>query len=235
MSLELEAAAAWEALPKPVTKSAFVEWYVSAAPHGTGGGIIASGMSQTKKRRADAPPTAISDDAALSITGAPPESAPVARPTATAAPINTRQAKAPAATKALQKGLVKALHQATKAKARWHKGDCEIISAAIVMTPEDFAALLQSADVALTITSPIITTFTLSSAQLTTLLGADKMSCNVRTWSRGGGFRKTYATGPAPVEYQSAEGKYSRATSTMTLKVQSSCAISFSDLFDAFL
>lgn len=238
MSLQTEAAAVWSALPKPITKAAFVEWYTASAPHG-GVGAAAQPVPITKKRRLVAPEAAslVEPAAALPAAAAPLPAAAVPPPAAAAPPPVAavpppaaavqpppRASKPSAASKALLKGLAKALHTATRAKARWHVGDTETISAGLVMAPDDFIALMQVAGVELTTTSPIMTTFRLSKAQLTVLLGADKMSCTVRTWSHGGGFRKTYQTGRAPVEYEGAEGKYSRSTSTMTLKTTSYCA-----------
>lgn len=224
-SLQLEATAVWNALPKPVTKTAFLSWYASSAPHGNAVAAAAAvaADSSVKKRRLIAPEAAapLVEPAPAAAVSPPVAVAPP--PAAAVAPPPPRAPKVSAASKALKKGLTKALHAATRAKARWHIGDNETISAGIVVSPEEFASLMQAAGVELTTTSPILTTFRLSKAQLTALLGADKMSCTVRTWSHGGGFRKTYQTGRSPVTYEEAEGKYSRSTSTMTVKASSYC------------
>lgn len=247
--LQAEATAVLNALPKPVSKAAFISWYTTSAPHGAGvAAAVAIAESSVKKRRLVGPDTAHLDrqldvtlpEATLPspsaaaapasaappppVTAVPPPVAAVPPRVAAAAPPPRALQKMPAASKALLKGLTKALHVATRAKARWHVGDFETISAGVVMSPDDFASIMQATGVELAkAPSSVLTTFDLTKAQLMALLGADKMKCAVRTWSHGGGFRKTYQTGRAPVEYERAEGKYSSSTSTMTLKVASYC------------
>lgn len=246
-----EAEAAWKALSKPVTKAGFVSWYMSKFPAVPQSGFtaVAESGSPLKKRRAAAPleeettlplvehaasPAVVAAVPAKKRRATVPAAEEAAVPLEERAGAPTAEVTAPrppsapemsSSQKALLKGLAKALHAATKAKARWHKGDFETISEGLVMSPDDFTSLMRGAGVALTTTSPILTTFSLSKAQLTALLGADKMRCAVRMWSHGGGFRKTYQTGRADVVYEGAEGKFSRATSTVTLKVESSCTL----------
>lgn len=87
------------------------------------------------------------------------------------------------------------------------------------MDPADFASLFRShPSVALTASSGVLTTFSLSSAQITAVFGDAIGSIKVPTFSRPRSFQKGYKTGDATLGFASAEGKYSKGTSTLTLK-----------------
>ena len=98
----------------------------------------------------------------------------------------------------------------------------ETLSASLVMGEEDFKALF--AGVALTAESPVITSFSLSSAQLAAVFGALLDKVTVKTHSRPRSFRKSYPTGAVELSFTSATGKFSRGTSTASLKVNAVCS-----------
>ncbi len=115
---EEEASSAWDALAKPVTKEAFVAWYV--ATHKKRGAEGADGVTPAKRQAVASPPPAAAAAAAAPIQRALPWAPPpAAAAAAAAAPAAAAAAKPAAARKptasAHLKGLAKALHKATKA------------------------------------------------------------------------------------------------------------------------
>jgi len=131
---------------------------------------------------------------------------------------------------ALVKGLLTSLKAAAKAK-RWHRGDDETLTCSVVLDAADFGSLVAGAGVTLpAASSGVVTAFTLSSAQLSALLGAALEAVKVPTWSRPRAFSKSVKSGDATPTFAGAEGKYSRGTSTLTLK----CAAHAPGGYDCF-
>lgn len=87
------------------------------------------------------------------------------------------------------------------------------------MDPADFAALFRAhPSVALTASSGVLTTFSLTAEQISAVFGDAIASVKVQTFSHPRSFQKSYKTGDATLSFNSAEGKYSKGTSTLTLK-----------------
>ena len=118
---------------------------------------------------------------------------------------------------ALVKGLLTSLKAAAKAK-RWHRSDSETLTCSVVLDAADFGALMSGAGVALPAASGVVTAFALSAPQLAALLGAALEAVKVPCWSRPRAFCKSVKSGDATLTFAGAEGKYSRGTSTLTLK-----------------
>lgn len=87
------------------------------------------------------------------------------------------------------------------------------------MDPADFAALFRAhPSVKLAASSGVVTTFSLNSEQLAAVFGDAIGAVKVPTFSRPRAFCKGYKTGDAALSFNSAEGKYSKGTSTLTVK-----------------
>lgn len=99
---------------------------------------------------------------------------------------------------------------------RWHKGDAKTLTALVVMDAADFASLF--ADIQTTAQSAVVTTLSLQAADLSALLGDSIAKLKVPTWSMPRSFQKAWKTGDAALSFRGAEGKFSRGTSTLTLK-----------------
>lgn len=178
-------------------KASFVKWYCASHNKKPAG-----------KRPAEAAAAAPPAKAAKAATQAllPGAAAPAAAPMAAS--------KA----KALLKGIVTSVKAAAKAK-RWHHGDSADLTGTAVMDPADFAALFRAhPSVALTASSGVVTTLSLTAVQLTDIFGSAIENLKVGTWSHPRSFQKSYKTGDAVLSFSSAEGKYSKGTSTLTLK-----------------
>jgi hypothetical protein len=205
-TLAEEASKAWASL-QPVSEASFTAWYVRT--HSVAAKRAAKRAAG--EMQAAAPPAAVpggSPDAAQ-----PP---PAKKPALGAVSGGGGRLKA----SALAKGLVASLKASARAK-RWHRGDVEALSASLVMGEEDFKALF--AGIELAADSPIITSLSLDSAQLKAVFGALLEGISVKTHSRPRSFRKAYPTGAVELSFPSAAGKYSRGTSTVTLKVTAVC------------
>ena len=190
-----------------MTEASFVKWY--CATHNL----------KPAKRAAEAGAAGIAPPAKKAATQAllPGASAPPAAAAAGAAG-GVPPAAFKAKRAALVKGLLTSLKAAAKAK-RWHRGDDETLTCSVVLDAADFGALMSGAGVALpAASSGVVTAVVLSSAQLSTLLGPALEAVKVPTWSRPRAFCKSGKSGDATLTFAGAEGKYSRGTSTLTLK-----------------
>jgi hypothetical protein len=196
--MEDEARAAWNVIAKPVTEESFVAWY--CATHSKKRPSVEPSQQPTKK------------PAQTLIFGA---SAPAA---AAAVPVATKPAKGKRT--ALLKGMVQSLKAAAKAK-RWHMGDVETLTGSVVMDTADFTSLV--AGIPTTVQSSVVTTVALNQAQLIDTFGDALGKINVQTWSHPRAFAKSWKTGTATLAFRSADGKYSRGTSTLTLKFEAVC------------
>ena len=140
-------------------------------------------------------------------------------PGASAVPLPAAAPKMAAGkSKALLKGIVSSVKAAAKAKAtKWHQGDHETVTGSAVMDEADFSSLLKG--IPLASSGGVLTTFSLSAEQLSDLFGGLLDGVKVPTWSHARSFQKAYRTGDAVLDFRAAEGKYSRGTSTLTLKM----------------
>ena len=121
---------------------------------------------------------------------------------------------------ALLKGLLASLKAAAKAK-KWHAGDCETLSASVVMDSSEFAALFDGV-AQISASGGVLSTLSLSAAALSALFGEAINKLSVPTHSRPRAFAKGYKTGSALLAFSRADGKFSRGTSTLTLKFAAS-------------
>lgn len=88
------------------------------------------------------------------------------------------------------------------------------------MSKEDFAALAKDVFAGVALAKKGVTTsFALTKDQIAAAF-PDAAKLSVPTWSqpRRGSFQKAWKTGTQGVSLESAEGKYSTGTSTLTLK-----------------
>jgi len=208
---EEQAHAAWEAIAKPVTEESFVAWYMST--HNK-----KADKKAEPKRPAEAmtTPFTMADPAkrqALGL-GAVPASAG-------AATIRTPAPSTPAASSlskgkrtALLKGVVVTLKAAIKAK-KWHMGDSETLAGTTVCDPSEFAALFPGT--VMSSKGGALTTFSLSQSELDAAFG-ELLKAKVNTFNHPRAFAKSFKTGSADLSFVSAEGKYSKGTSTLSLK-----------------
>jgi len=214
-----QAREAYAAIDKPVTEAAFVKWYCAthalktgkrSADAGAGGGAGAA-----------APPAKKAATQALLFGASAPSAAPA--PAAGGAPLSKGKKSA------LVKGLLTSLKAAAKAK-RWHAGDDETLTCSVVLDSADFAQLMAGADVALPAASAgVVTAFALTGAQLAQLLGPALEALKVGTWSRPRAFSKSFKAGDAALSFAGADAKYSRGTSTLTLKCAAHAAGGYDD------
>jgi hypothetical protein len=205
-----QAREAWAAIEKPVTEASFVRWY--CATH-----------NLKRSAAAEAAPAPAAKKQGLLPGAAPPSSAAAGGAASSALAKGKRTA--------LVKGLMTSLKAAAKAK-RWHRGDGETLTCTVVLDASDFAALLAGAGVALPASgaSGVVTAFTLSTQQLAALLGEGLDSAvKVPTWSRPRAFSKSFKTGDALLSFAGADGKYSKGTSTLTLKCAARAGGGFDD------
>ncbi len=187
-----EARAAWAMITKPVTEESFIAWYC--------------GAHTASKKKAAAPRS--------EPTAAPAAKKQALLPGASAAPKpETQLAKGKRA--ALLRAVVASLKGAIKAKkTKWHAGDADTLAGSTVCDAAEFRELFPG--VALTVKG-VTTSFALQGSSLRDAFGDLKLS--VQTWSRTRrSFEKAYKTGSEAVALESAEGKYSAGTSTLTLK-----------------
>ena len=185
-----EARAAWAMIAKPVTEESFIAWYC--------------GAHTASKKKAAAPRS--------EPTAAPAAKKQALIPGASAAP-KPQLAKGKRA--ALLKAVGASLKGAIKAKkTKWHAGDADTLAGSTVCDAAEFRELFPG--VALTVKG-VTTSFALQGESLRAAFGDLKLS--VQTWSRTRrSFEKAYKTGSKAVALESAEGKYSTGTSTLTLK-----------------
>ena len=208
-----QAREAWAAIEKPVTEASFVRWY--CATH-----------NLKRSAAAEAAPAPAAKKAATQglLPGAAPPSAAAGGGAASSVLAKGKRT-------ALVKGLLTSLKAAAKAK-RWHRGDGETLTCTVVLDASDFSALLAGAGVALPAAgaSGVVTAFALSQPQLAALLGEGlDAAVKVPTWSRPRAFSKSYKTGDALLSFAGADGKYSKGTSTLTLKCAARAAGGFDD------
>ena len=72
----------------------------------------------------------------------------------------------------------------------------------------------------------MLTTFKLGAADLDAAFGST-LKATVTTYNRPRSFAKSFKTGTTPLDFASAEGKYSRGTSTLSLKFEVSAGGGF--------
>jgi hypothetical protein len=189
-ALTKEAKEAFASIEKPVTEESFVKWYCGS--HEVRGAQAASVSSSASK-----------------------SSAPASKGQMLAAKPPALDAKK---RKALLKGVATSLKAASKAK-RWHQGDSQTLAGETICDPAEFAALFPG--VPLSTKGGALTTLALNENQLSSAFGALIEKIKVPTWSRGHrAFAKSYKTGSVELSIESAEGKYSKGTSKLTLKFQ---------------
>lgn len=205
-----QAREAWAAIEKPVTEASFVRWYCAnhnlksakrAAEPGVGAG--AAGAAPPAKKAAT--------QARLPGASAPPAAA--AGSGAAGGASSLPKAKR----SALVKGLLTSLKAAAKAK-RWHRGDDETLTCSVVMDAADFSSLKSGEGVALPASSGVVTAFVLTGPKLAAMMGSGLEAVKVPCWSHPRAFCKSMKAGDATLSFAGAEGKYSRGTSTLTLK-----------------
>jgi hypothetical protein len=231
---EAQAAAAYASIVQPVTEASFTEWYMKTHNKKAEKRPFSPGdTGDTSAKRAEliavftptpVPTTTTTTTAVAAVAAPAPAAAAAAAAVKTAAPLASRKGK----NTAFLKGLSKALKTNAKGK-RWHTGDREVLTGSLVLAADDFAALL--AGIPVTATSPVITSFSLSCEELTTLFGTALGAINVKTWSRPRSFRKSYSTGMNAITFRGAEGRFSKNTSTLTLKASAVCGEGGDDIF----
>ena len=206
-----QAREAYAAIEKPVTEASFVRWY--CATHNLKSGAGKRGAADLGGGAgASAPPAKKAATQPLFPGASAPPAGAGAGPSAAAAALPKGKKSA------YVKGLMTSLKAAAKAK-RWHKGDVETLTCSVVLDAADFAALMSGAGVSLPAATGVVTALSLAAAQLSALLGAGlDEAIKVPTWSRPRAFAKAFKSGDALLTFASAEGKYSRGTSTLTLK-----------------
>ena len=236
---EAQAAAAYASIVQPVTEASFIAWYMRShnkkaekRPFSPAAAAATTDTPAAKRAELTAvftPTPVLTTTTATTTATATAAAAVVPAVTIPApAPVTAVSAvKSKGKYTALLKGLSKVLKTNAKGK-RWHTGDREVLTGSIVLGADDFAAML--AGVAVTATSPVITSFSLSTEELTTLFGTALGAINVKTWSRPRSFRKSYSTGMTELVFCGAEGRYSKNTSTLTLKASAVCGEG-SDIF----
>jgi len=146
-----------------------------------------------------------------------PSSAPVQKRQAT----STASLALPKGKKtALLKGIVAGLKKGVKAK-KWHCGDSETIINTTVCDSLEFPALFP--DASFSSSGGLVTTFSLNTEMLKSAFGNLITGIKVQTFNRPRSFQKSYKTGSQEVTLSSAECKYSKGTSNLTLKFSVTC------------
>ena len=98
---------------------------------------------------------------------------------------------------------------------KWHMGDSETLAGTTVCDPSEFAALFPGT--VMSSKGGALTTFSLSQSELDAAFG-ELLKAKVNTFNHPRAFAKSFKTGSADLSFVSAEGKYSKGTSTLSLK-----------------
>eukprot|EP00656_Telonema_subtile_P046303 TRINITY_DN52690_c0_g1_i1.p1 TRINITY_DN52690_c0_g1~~TRINITY_DN52690_c0_g1_i1.p1 ORF type:complete len:132 (+),score=42.91 TRINITY_DN52690_c0_g1_i1:39-434(+) len=108
------------------------------------------------------------------------------------------------------------------------RDSCEVVVGSTPCDAKEFAALLPGVE--LHSSGGVLTTFNLDKAQVEAAFGDLIKTLKVQTWSRPRSFQKSWKTGSTEISINSAEGKYSKGTSVLTLKFN--CLLYTSDAAD---
>ena len=144
----------------------------------------------------------------------PGASAPAPAPAATTFPKGKRSV--------LLKCVVTSFKGAMKSKkTNWHCGDVLSFSGSTMCDVADVPLLFPG--VALSQGGGVLTTFKMDAEQLSTHFAGLLKGVKVTTWSQPRSFRKAHRTGSQELSFLSAEGKFSKSTSTLSLKLMVEC------------